>query len=118
MYTCSYCVFLHLDFIHCMIPLSCLLSAVYAYIHVHACAFTYDTLYTCTCVHVPPSSSLPYSILPSLSPSSRLKLTYQGRLELCVGNEVLRATDDRRLVSAIPLRDRMVRTLTCIATAL
>ena len=66
-------------------------------------------------MHLPP---LPYSILHSLSPSFRLKLTYQGRLELCVGNEVLRATDDQRLVSAIPLRDRMVRTLTCIATAL
>ena len=38
----------------------------------------------------------------------RLKLSYQSRLELSVGNEVLRVVDDRRLVSAVPLRDRAV----------
>ena len=38
----------------------------------------------------------------------RLKLSYQSRLELTVGNEVLRVTEDRRLVSAVPLRDRVV----------
>ena len=40
----------------------------------------------------------------------RLKLSYQSRLELSVGNEVLRVTDDRRVVSAVPLRDRAVNT--------
>ena len=41
---------------------------------------------------------------------ARLKLSYQSRLELSVGNEVLRIEDDRRLVSAVPLRDRTVCT--------
>ena len=44
-----------------------------------------------------------YSLL-----SLRLKLSYQNRLELSVGNEVLRVADDRRLVSSIPLRERSV----------
>ena len=38
----------------------------------------------------------------------RLKMSFTNRLELSVGNEVLRPNDDRRLVSAVPLRDRMV----------
>lgn len=38
----------------------------------------------------------------------KLKLSYQNRLELSVGNEVLRTADDRRVVSAVPLRDRAV----------
>ena len=42
---------------------------------------------------------------------ARLKLSYQSRLELSVGNEVLRVVDDRRLVSAVPLRDRAVCTI-------
>ena len=46
--------------------------------------------------------------------SHRLKMSFTNRLELSVGNEVLRPNEDRRLVSAVPLRDRMVRLLlTC-----
>ena len=47
---------------------------------------------------------------------ARLKLSYQSRLELSVGNEVLRVVDDRRLVSAVPLRDRAVSLLYCTCT--
>ena len=39
----------------------------------------------------------------------RLKMSFTNRLELSVGNEVLRPNEDRRLVAAVPLRDRMVR---------
>ena len=35
-------------------------------------------------------------------------MSFTNRLELSVGNEVLRPNEDRRLVSAVPLRDRMV----------
>ena len=36
-------------------------------------------------------------------------MSFTNRLELSVGNEVLRPNEDRRLVAAVPLRDRMVR---------
>ena len=39
-------------------------------------------------------------------------MSFTNRLELSVGNEVLRPNEDRRLVSAVPLRDRMVRLYT------
>ncbi len=41
----------------------------------------------------------------------RLKHPSVSSLELSVGNDVLRLEDDKRLVSSIPLRDRMVRTI-------
>jgi len=50
----------------------------------------------------------PFFLLCSFSPLLRLKLSYSNRLELSVGNEILRPNEDRRLVSNIPLRDRMV----------
>ena len=46
-----------------------------------------------------------YQLLVSFS---RLRLSYTSRLELSVGNEILRPSEDRRIVSNIPLRDRMV----------
>lgn len=48
-------------------------------------------------------------VLEQVSSLYRLKLSYTNRLELSVGNEVLRPNEDKRLVSTIPLRDRMVR---------
>ena len=40
----------------------------------------------------------------------RLKMSFTNRLELSVGNEILRINDDKRFVSTVPLRDRMVIT--------
>lgn len=39
---------------------------------------------------------------------ARLKPSSSNCLELSVGNDVLRPNEDKRLVAAIPLRDRMV----------
>lgn len=46
----------------------------------------------------------------------KLKMSFTNRLELSVGNEVLRPNEDRRLVSAVPLRDRMVITAKIVNT--
>ena len=52
--------------------------------------------------------TLPLCLSPSLSFTCRKKLSYSNRIELSIGNEILRPNDDKRLVSNIPLRDRMV----------
>ena len=53
---------------------------------------------------------------PTYSPllPFRLKLSYSSRVELSVGNEILRPSEDKRIVSNIPLRDRMVSRVTGI----
>ena len=79
----------------------------------------YMFVHTCTCIYTFQKCTCPHHILlhfVHVSFFARLKLSYQSRLELSVGNEVLRVVDDRRLVSAVPLRDRAVSLLyhTCI----